>query len=44
MIDLFYECEDTDIENYTDGTTPCSCAIDILTAISELQAYEGQSR
>ena len=35
-IDMFYEYEDSDIENYADDTTPCACASDINTVISEL--------
>ena len=38
MIDLFYECEENDIANYADDTTPYSCGTDIPTIISELQA------
>ena len=36
---MFYECEDSDIENHTDDTTPYACAsdININTVISELQ-------
>ena len=34
---MFYECEDSDIENYADDTTPCTCASDINTVISKLQ-------
>ena len=34
--DMFYECEDSDIENYADDTTPYACAFDINTIISEL--------
>ena len=30
-IDMFYECEDSDIENYADDTTPYACAFDINT-------------
>ena len=37
MIDLFYECEENDIANYADDTTPYSCGTDIHTVISELQ-------
>ena len=37
MIDLFYECEEDDIANYADDTTPYSCGTDIPTIISELQ-------
>ena len=33
---MFYGCEDSDIENYADDTTPYACASDI-TVISELQ-------
>ena len=34
---MFYECEDSDISNYADDTTPCACVSDIITVISELQ-------
>ena len=34
---MFYECEDSDIENYGDNTTPSTCASDINTLIAELQ-------
>ena len=37
MIDLFHECEENDIANYADDTTPYSCGTDIPTVISELQ-------
>ena len=37
MIDFFYECEENDIANYADDTTPYSCGTDIPTVISELQ-------
>ena len=37
MIHLFYECEENDIANYADDTTPYSSATDIFTVISELQ-------
>ena len=37
MIDLFYECEESDIGNYTDDTTLYSCGTNIPTVISELQ-------
>ena len=36
-IDMFYQCEDSDIENYAEDTTPYACASDINTVISELQ-------
>ena len=36
-IDMFYEYEDSDIENYADDTTSCACASDINTVISELE-------
>ena len=38
MIDQFYECEENDIANYPDDTTPYSCGTDIRTVISGLQA------
>ena len=34
---MFYECEDSDIENYAGDTTPYACASDINTVILELQ-------
>ena len=37
MIDLFYECEENDIANYADDTTPYSCCTDIPTVNSKLQ-------
>ena len=37
MVDLFHECEENDIANYADQTTPYSCGTDIPTVISELQ-------
>ena len=36
-IDIFYEYEDSDIENYADDTTPYAFASDINAIISELQ-------
>ena len=42
MIDLCYECEENDIANYADDTTPYSCGTDIPTLISELQAQKLQ--
>ena len=36
-IDIFYECEESDIENYADGTTPNARASNIDAVISELQ-------
>ena len=36
-IDIFYKCEDSDIEKYADNTTQYACTSDIDTAISELQ-------
>ena len=36
MIDLFYQCEENDIANYADDTTPYSCGTDIPTVICEL--------
>ena len=37
MIDLFYKCEENDIANYADETTPYSCGTDFPTVVSELQ-------
>ena len=34
---MFYECEDSDIENFADDATPYGCSSDINTVISELQ-------
>ena len=36
-MDMFYECEDPEIENYADDTTLYICAFDIKGFISELQ-------
>ena len=38
MIDLFYKCEYSDVESYTDDTKPNSCVTDIVNAALELQA------
>ena len=37
LIDMFYKCEDSDIENYADDGTPYTCAPEINTVFSELQ-------
>ena len=37
LINMFYECEDSDNENWADDTTPYTCAPDIYTVISKLQ-------
>ena len=34
---MFYECEDSDIENYADETAPYACSSHINTVISEFQ-------
>ena len=41
--DMLYECEDSDIENYADDTTPYAFASDINTVISELQITAADS-
>ena len=33
-IDMFYKCEDSDIENYTDNTPSYNCASDTDAVIS----------
>ena len=33
---MFYECEDSDIENYPDDTTPYTCAPDTETVTTKL--------
>ena len=38
LIDLFYECEESNIASYADDTTPYSCARDTETVISELKS------
>ena len=38
LIDLFYECEESNIVSYADDTTPYSCARDTQTVISELKS------
>ena len=35
LIDLFYECEESNIASYADDTTPYSCARDTQTVISD---------
>ena len=37
MIDLFYECEDSNVASYADDTTSYSCATDIPSVALELQ-------
>ena len=36
LIDLFYKCEESNINSYADDTTQYSCARDTQTVISEL--------
>ena len=36
LIDLFYECEESNIASYTDENTPYSCSSDTQTAISAI--------
>ena len=38
LIDLFYECEESNIASYADDTTPYSCVRDTQTVISELKS------
>ena len=38
LIDLFYECEDPNIVNYADDTTPYACGENKRAVISELQS------
>ena len=40
MIYLFYECEENDIANYPEDTSPCYCGTDIPNVISELQTQQ----
>lgn len=35
---MFFKCEDSDIENYSDDTTPNTCAPDSDAVISELRS------
>ena len=37
LIDLFYECKDSNIANYVDDTTPYVCGENIRAVLSELQ-------
>ena len=39
MIELFYDCENSNDANYADGTTLYSCATNIPSAGLYLQAY-----
>ena len=36
LIDLFFECDDTEIASYADDTTPYSCEKDILSVLRKL--------
>ena len=38
LTDLFYECEDSNIANYADDTTPYACGENIRVVISELKS------
>ena len=38
LIDLFFECDDSEIASYADDTTPYSCADDIPSIITQLQS------
>ena len=38
IINLFYECEDSNVASYADDTTPYSCATDIPSLPLEVQA------
>ena len=38
MVNLFYECEDSNVASYADDTTPYSCATDIPSLPLEVQA------
>ena len=42
LIDLFYECEESNIASYADDTTPCSCARDNQTVIAELKSISSK--
>ena len=39
---MFYECEESNIASYTYATTPCSCARDTQTVISELKSISSK--
>ena len=38
LIDLFFECDDSEIASYVDDTTPYSCTDDISSVITQLQS------
>ena len=38
LIDLFFECDDSEIASYADDTTPYSCTDDIPSVITQLQS------
>ena len=38
LIDLFFECDDSEIASYADDATPYSCADDIPSVITQLQS------
>ena len=42
LFDLFYECEESNIASYADGTTPYSCARNTQIVISELKSISSK--
>ena len=42
LIDLFFECDDSEIPSYADDTTPYSYADDIPSVITQLQSTESK--
>ena len=43
LIDLSFECDDSAVAGYSDDTTPYSCAYDIPSVITQLQATNRKS-
>ena len=42
LIDLFYECKESNIASYADDTIPYSCARDTQAVISELKSISSK--
>ena len=43
LIDLSFEYDDYEVAGYSDDTTPCSCAYDIPSVITQQQAINWKS-
>ena len=43
LIDLFYECEDSNIAGYADDATPYSCGENIQAVVLELKLLDSSN-